>query len=361
MKKRFLVWFLCLTLVFSIVCPMSLDVKAAESGVVYNEKDKYMSWREALNSYFGRDDLDFGDGVNCQNLDSCRYFSIGNWDGYAVIVGYNEKPGCISNANPSYSYVLKEYSTTISEDNLVYTVCQYYFNESGPYNPVGYNGTAYVASHLNVFYTNFPITFYDPNNIYTFYGLDDFFFSSEHVHEWSDTWSTDENYHWYECLNSDGLCDLISPADMDSYAVHEYDDDSDTDCSACGYIRTVETPDITPEVTPDLTPTETPTPTVTPGPTNTPTPTPTPRPTATPTPTPPPFLVGGPDEDGNWVGYTEFEANTLNFLQDIKGLLLDILWWSKNTVALLFCLVGFECMRIVSAWIKGGSGNARSR
>ena len=106
-------------------------------------------------------------------------------------------------------------------------------------------------------------------------------------------------------------------------------------------------PSVSPTVSP--TPTNTPTPTVTPLPTNTPTP----RPTATPTPTPPPFYTGGYDENGNWVGYTEFESTSLNYLQDMKILLGDILWYIKNMVALSLILVCFESLKIVRSWVKG--------
>lgn len=106
---------------------------------------------------------------------------------------------------------------------------------------------------------------------------------------------------------------------------------------------------VTPVPTVSVAPTVATTPTVTPEPTATPTP----RPTATPTPVPPPYYVGDYDEDGVWVGYTEYEAATLNYLADFNDLLEDILWYQKNVVALLLILVCFEIHRLVRSWVKG--------
>ena len=67
-----------------------------------------------------------------------------------------------------------------------------------------------------------------------------------HVHSWSDTWANDETYHWHECLNADGKCDIVADTDKDSYSSHVYDDDSDSTCNTCNYERTI-VPDVTPE------------------------------------------------------------------------------------------------------------------
>ena len=49
-------------------------------------------------------------------------------------------------------------------------------------------------------------------------------------HAWADTWSTDENGHWYECT----AC-----REKKDTAEHVYGSDRDLICAACGYDRTV--------------------------------------------------------------------------------------------------------------------------
>lgn len=51
----------------------------------------------------------------------------------------------------------------------------------------------------------------------------------EHTHKWNSTWSSDDSGHWYAC----GTCD-----EKDSFAAHTYENDCDTDCGDCGYVRT---------------------------------------------------------------------------------------------------------------------------
>ena len=62
----------------------------------------------------------------------------------------------------------------------------------------------------------------------------------EHVHEWSSEWSSDDNYHWHECL-AEG-CDITDNSQKDGYGPHVYDDDQDTTCNTCGHVREVEPP-----------------------------------------------------------------------------------------------------------------------
>lgn len=359
MRKKLLVLFLCLVMVFSVVAPMGTVAKA-EDTLTYQQVMEYYG---CLNSF----------SYDVSEYEYFVVFKLGSDYRFYFFSGDND-----------FSFVRVTYNSNlyIYSSNYVGT---FFYNgswHSGSQSAGDTVGTGYDISQFDFLYTNYSgVRFAD--------GIDSTpddsligYYQPSHSHEWSDTWSNTADYHWHACLNSDGLCDITSPADMDSYGTHVFDDDSDTDCNTCGYSRTVAAPevtpeitpdispeitpevspdpDVTPEVTPDVTPTETPTPSPTPAPTNTPMPTPTPRPTATPSPTPPPYVSGGYDEDGNWVGLTEFEATNLNFLQDIKGLLIEILWQLKNTVALLFVLVGFEIMRIVSAWIKGGMKYGRS-
>lgn len=62
----------------------------------------------------------------------------------------------------------------------------------------------------------------------------------EHVHEWSSEWSSDDNYHWHECL-AEG-CDITDNSQKDGYGPHIYNDDQDTTCNTCGHVREVEPP-----------------------------------------------------------------------------------------------------------------------
>jgi len=62
-----------------------------------------------------------------------------------------------------------------------------------------------------------------------------------HEHRYGD-WSKDGTSHWHECTDAD--CPEQSESIKDK-AAHIYDDDADTTCNICGYVRTV-TPEIVP-------------------------------------------------------------------------------------------------------------------
>ena len=62
-----------------------------------------------------------------------------------------------------------------------------------------------------------------------------------HEHRYGD-WSKDSTNHWHEC--TDAACPNQSGSIKDK-AAHVYDDDADTTCNVCGYVRTV-TPEIVP-------------------------------------------------------------------------------------------------------------------
>ena len=62
-----------------------------------------------------------------------------------------------------------------------------------------------------------------------------------HEHRYGD-WSKDGTNHWHEC--TDAACPNQSESIKDTEA-HVYDDDADTTCNVCGYVRTV-TPEIVP-------------------------------------------------------------------------------------------------------------------
>ena len=62
-----------------------------------------------------------------------------------------------------------------------------------------------------------------------------------HEHRYGD-WSKDGTNHWHECTDAD--CPE-RPESIKDKAAHVYDDDADTTCNVCGYVRTV-TPEIVP-------------------------------------------------------------------------------------------------------------------
>ena len=63
-----------------------------------------------------------------------------------------------------------------------------------------------------------------------------------HEHRYGD-WSKDGTNHWHEC--TDATCPNQSESIKDK-AAHIYDDDADTTCNICGYVRTVTPPEIVP-------------------------------------------------------------------------------------------------------------------
>ena len=63
-----------------------------------------------------------------------------------------------------------------------------------------------------------------------------------HEHRYGD-WSKDGTNHWHECTDAD--CPEQSESIKDTEA-HIYDDDADTTCNVCGYVRTVTPPEIVP-------------------------------------------------------------------------------------------------------------------
>lgn len=64
-----------------------------------------------------------------------------------------------------------------------------------------------------------------------------------HTHTYG-AWSNDDTDHWHEC--TDVSCTDKAGSIKDK-AAHVYDDDADTTCNVCGYIRTVTPPTITPD------------------------------------------------------------------------------------------------------------------
>ena len=64
-----------------------------------------------------------------------------------------------------------------------------------------------------------------------------------HTHTYG-AWSNDDTDHWHEC--TDASCTDKAGSVKDK-AGHVYDDDADTICNVCGYVRTVTPPAITPD------------------------------------------------------------------------------------------------------------------
>ncbi len=62
----------------------------------------------------------------------------------------------------------------------------------------------------------------------------------EHIHNWAEAWTNNATHHWRECDASD--CTITDNNDKDGYGVHIYDDEADTTCNTCGYIRIVTPP-----------------------------------------------------------------------------------------------------------------------
>ena len=58
-----------------------------------------------------------------------------------------------------------------------------------------------------------------------------------HTHSWAEDWSRSETHHWHECT-AEG-CGVTENSDKDGYGAHDYDDDADTTCNTCGYERTI--------------------------------------------------------------------------------------------------------------------------
>lgn len=58
-----------------------------------------------------------------------------------------------------------------------------------------------------------------------------------HVHSWADDWTHDETHHWHNCTA--GGCDITDNSKKNGYEAHVYDNDEDTTCDVCGYVRTV--------------------------------------------------------------------------------------------------------------------------
>ena len=328
-KKKFLVFFLCFIMFFSYAFSDSIFVNAAEPYA-------FSLTLEQICSYYD---------IDVPSLSNSYWALFYNGSNYVIFNprDTNLTVSVSSSGTYSFSGIGRRYTYTNSWSS----------------NPMTSDYSSSWTT-LDFLYSNFAVVFESGVDSVADSGLIDYYYppAPVHTHEWSSAWSYHDLYHWHSCLNSDGLCDLSEPADMDSCAAHVFDDDLDVSCSVCAYIRVVDVPEPTetPIVSPTVTPTPSPTVTPKPSPTVSPTPSATPRPTVTPTPSVPgdsTYYPGGYDENGNWIGFTEFESLSLNYLHGIREDLSDCLWQMKNAVALLFILVVFETLKIVRSWVKG--------
>ena len=58
-----------------------------------------------------------------------------------------------------------------------------------------------------------------------------------HVHDWAESWTSNETGHWHNCGNVG--CDITDPTEKKDYAAHDYTDAKDKDCNTCGYVREI--------------------------------------------------------------------------------------------------------------------------
>lgn len=57
------------------------------------------------------------------------------------------------------------------------------------------------------------------------------------AHDWSEIWSANGTHHWHECTKHG--CSETDNTQKGQYGGHVYDNDADTDCNTCGYVRTI--------------------------------------------------------------------------------------------------------------------------
>ena len=55
------------------------------------------------------------------------------------------------------------------------------------------------------------------------------------THTYSTTWSHDASEHWHQCTQE-------GHTDVADKAAHTYDNDADTTCNVCGYVRAAHLP-----------------------------------------------------------------------------------------------------------------------
>lgn len=189
---------------------------------------------EADNDYVKRDvtatftsDTEFTLGAfdeynNCVKLD---YYNPNVYDspdeGFDILVECNIS---LQFANPTSGSISGEITIPLPSgyDGATATI-----KDSDPaISSISYNETT----------VTFPVTLEVSGGSTFMYVLVEYKEKTQHTHSYGD-WQKDETNHWHECACGE-------KADS---AAHSYDNDADTTCNVCGYVRTVtaSTPSIT--------------------------------------------------------------------------------------------------------------------
>ena len=94
------------------------------------------------------------------------------------------------------------------------------------------HGLRTICSTENGVYMGTANPFYG-TQLWRMYSAEDKPLVKEHTHQWSDTWSSDGENHWHDCL-ADG-CTVTDNSQKDGFGAHDYVNGV---CSVCGYQQT---------------------------------------------------------------------------------------------------------------------------
>lgn len=94
------------------------------------------------------------------------------------------------------------------------------------------HGLRTICSTENGVYMGTANPFYG-TQLWRMYSAEDKPLVKEHTHQWSDTWSSDGENHWHDCL-ADG-CTVTDNSQKDGFGAHTFVDGV---CSVCGYQQT---------------------------------------------------------------------------------------------------------------------------
>ena len=95
-----------------------------------------------------------------------------------------------------------------------------------------WRGAVTFCSTENGVYMGTANPFYG-TQLWRMYSAEDKPLVKEHTHQWSDTWSSDGENHWHDCL-ADG-CTVTDNSQKDGFGAHTFVDGV---CSVCGYQQT---------------------------------------------------------------------------------------------------------------------------
>lgn len=94
------------------------------------------------------------------------------------------------------------------------------------------HGLRTICSTENGVYMGTANPYYG-TQLWRMYSAEDKPLVKEHTHQWSDTWSSDGENHWHDCL-ADG-CTVTDNSQKDGFGAHTFVDGV---CSVCGYQQT---------------------------------------------------------------------------------------------------------------------------